>query len=135
MLVLVPAKASGNGRDVLVTRSDVNEVQLAKGAIRAGVESLLEESGTHRDAIDEFIVAGAFGTYIDVESAVRVGMFPPIPLERFHQVGNAAGIGAKQMLASTAMRRAATRIAEHIDYIELTTYPGFSDIYVDALMF
>lgn len=134
-LVLVPAKASGNGRDVLVTRSDVNEVQLAKGAIRAGVEALLEESGVDRDDIDEFIVAGAFGTYIDVESAIRVGMFPPLLPERFHQVGNAAGIGAKQMVISTAKRREAAVIAQHIEYIELTAYPKFSDIYVDALMF
>ena len=134
-LLLVPAETSGNGREILVTRSDVNEVQLAKGAIRAGVEVLLEEAGTGWDAIDEFIVAGAFGTYIDVESAVRVGMFPPVPRSRFSQVGNAAGIGAKQMLASTEKWRSATTIAECIDYIELTAYPRFTDIYVDALMF
>ena len=134
-LLLVRAEASGNGRDVLVTRSDVNEVQLAKGAIRAGVEVLLDEAGIGWNAIDKFLVAGAFGTYIDVESAVRVGMFPPIPLDRFSQVGNAAGIGAKQMLASTEKWRAATKLAERIDYVELTAYPRFTDIYVDALMF
>ena len=85
---------------MVVTRQDVSEIQLAKGAIRSGIEILLEEGGIPAETVDDWIIAGAFGTYLDLGSALRVGMFPNMPLERFHQVGNAAGVGAKQMLLS-----------------------------------
>ncbi len=132
--LLVPSEETGHGRDILVTRRDINEIQLAKGAIRAGIEVLLREVGITSDAIDAFIVAGAFGTYLDIESAVQVGMFPDLPRDRFRQVGNAAGIGAKQMLVSVERRRIAARIAERAEYIELTTHPQFTDVYMEALV-
>ncbi len=131
--MLVPAGETGHGRDIWVTRRDVNEIQLAKGAIRSGIEVLLQEVGLQDADIEAFVVAGAFGTYLDVESAVRIGMFPDLPRERFQQVGNAAGIGAKQMLVSQARRQLAAEIVERVEYVELTTHPSFSDIYVQAL--
>jgi uncharacterized 2Fe-2S/4Fe-4S cluster protein (DUF4445 family) len=133
--VLVSAAHSGHGRDVVVTRSDVNEIQLAKGAIRAGVEVLLAEAGKRAEDIAEFIVAGAFGTYLDLGSAVRVGMFPDLPRERFRQVGNAAGMGARQMLISAARRQMAARVARRSEYIELTTHPTFAEEFYKALAF
>ncbi|HHS98250.1 MAG TPA: DUF4445 domain-containing protein [Chloroflexi bacterium] len=133
--VLAPASISGHGRDVVVTRKDVNEIQLAKGAIRAGIEVLLAEAGIPAEAVEEVIVAGAFGTYLDIESAVRVGMFPPLPLDRFRQVGNAAGAGARQMLVSAARRREAEEIARRVEYVELTVHPAFRRCFVDALSF
>jgi uncharacterized 2Fe-2S/4Fe-4S cluster protein (DUF4445 family) len=133
--LLVKADKSGHGRDVAVTRSDVNEIQLAKGAIRAGIEVLLQEAGITAGQIEQFIVAGAFGTYLDIDSAVTIGMFPEIPLSRFRQVGNAAGTGARQMLISAERRGVADLIRSRIEYIELTTYPGFSQIFMDALYF
>jgi uncharacterized 2Fe-2S/4Fe-4S cluster protein (DUF4445 family) len=81
------------------------------------------------------VIAGAFGTYLDVASAVRLGMFPGAPLERFHQVGNAAGMGAKQMLLSVAERREASRLAQRAHYVELTVEPGFTDEFVKAIYF
>lgn len=131
--LLVSAQHSGHARDIIVNRRDVNEIQLAKGAIRAGIEVLLEASGLPYSAVSEFIIAGAFGTYLDIESALRVGMFPPIPPERFQQVGNAAGMGAKQLLISKSKREKAEFIASQVEYIELTTQPGFSDVYVRSL--
>jgi uncharacterized 2Fe-2S/4Fe-4S cluster protein (DUF4445 family) len=133
--VLVGATQSGTGRDIRVTRRDVSEVQLAKGAIRAGLEILLREAGIDHGDIDTFIVAGAFGTYIDIESAMLVGMFPQLPVERFRQVGNAAGIGAWQMLISEERRRTAEEIAEQVEYVELTAVTDFADVYVKALPF
>jgi uncharacterized 2Fe-2S/4Fe-4S cluster protein (DUF4445 family) len=132
-LLLVPASVSEHGRDIIVTRKDVNEIQLAKGAIRAGIEVLLQEAGIEQGAIDKFIVAGAFGTYLDVNSAVRIGMFPSLPIERFHQVGNAAGIGAKQILVSSHSREVAKKIVEKVEYLELTIHPNFTDEFMNAL--
>jgi uncharacterized 2Fe-2S/4Fe-4S cluster protein (DUF4445 family) len=134
-VVLVPAARTGHGRDILITRKDVNEIQLSKGAIRTGIEVLLAHAGITSAAIDRFIVAGAFGTYLDIHSAVRIGMFPNIPLERFQQVGNAAGAGARQMLVSTERRGKAVELAERAEYIELTTHPGFKDQFIKSIMF
>ena len=133
--VLANAEASGHGRAVVVTRSDVNTIQLAKGAIRAGVEVLLKDAGKTAADIQEFIVAGAFGTYLDLGSAVRIGMFPDLPIDRFRQVGNAAGTGARQLLISAARRNEAERIAQQVEYIELTTHPAFTEEFYKALMF
>ncbi|MDF1514138.1 MAG: ASKHA domain-containing protein [Anaerolineae bacterium] len=132
--VLIPEKETGNGHDLLVTRNDVNEIQLAKGAIRAGVEVLLHEAGIGHEDIDAFVVAGAFGTYLDLRSATLLGMFPRIPLDRFHQVGNAAGTGARHMLISAAHRRIAESIIDRTHYVELTAHPSFTDIYMDAMI-
>ncbi|MFN8497493.1 MAG: ASKHA domain-containing protein [Anaerolineae bacterium] len=133
--VLADASATGHGRDIVVTRKDVNEIQLAKGAIRAGVEVLLAEAGLTDGDVDKFIVAGAFGTYLDLRSAVRIGMFPDLPLARFAQVGNAAGAGARQMLLSGRLRQRAAEYERTAEYIELTTHPAFTDRYVEALAF
>jgi len=133
--VLAPADHSGHGRDVLVTRRDVNEIQLAKGAIRAGIEILLAEAGIPAEEIQDFIVAGAFGTYISIPSAVRVGMFPALPEGRFRQVGNAAGAGARQMLVSTRQRKIAQEIAARLEYIELSSHPNFTNEFSHRLFF
>ena len=133
--LLVPSEDTGHGKDIVVTRSDVNEIQLAKGAIRAGLEILLEEGGIEAGDIDEFIIAGAFGTYLDVGSAITVGMFPELPRERFRQVGNAAGTGAQQMLISAERRRIADEIPERVEYVELTTHAGFEKTFMKAMFF
>jgi uncharacterized 2Fe-2S/4Fe-4S cluster protein (DUF4445 family) len=133
--ILVDADASGNGREIVVTRKDVNEIQLAKGAIRAGIEILLREAGISAEAIEDFIIAGAFGTHLDLDSALRVGMFPTIPHDRYHQVGNAAGVGAKEMLLSMARRSEAARVIDGVRYIELTTHAEFTPQFVEAMYF
>jgi len=103
--LLVPAGRAGHGRDVVFTRSDVNEIQLAKGAIRAGEEILLKEAGIGAADLDSVVVAGAFGTYLDIESAIAVGLLVEVGRERYRQVGNAAGRGAEQLLLSRERRR------------------------------
>ena len=89
----VLVKGRKRGRDILVTQRDIRELQLAKAAIRTGIQSLLESGGLTDGDVRHVIIAGAFGSYIDVGSAVTVGMLPPLPLGRFRQVGNAAGPG------------------------------------------
>ena len=131
--LLAPAALTGHGRDVVITRRDINEIQLAKGAIRAGIEIMLRKGGITAEEVQEWVIAGAFGTYLDLASAVRVGMFPAVPLERFHQVGNAAGMGAKQMLLSLSERAEADRLASRATYVELTVEPSFTDEFMKAL--
>jgi len=131
--LLAPAAQTGHGRDIVVTRKDVNEIQLAKGAIRAGLEILLAEAHLSPDEVEDFIIAGAFGTYLDLNSALRVGMFPRLPLERYHQVGNAAGVGARYLLLSRRKREEARKIASAVEYVELTTTPEFTPRFVEAM--
>ncbi|MCZ7547019.1 MAG: ASKHA domain-containing protein [Anaerolineae bacterium] len=95
--LVAPARITGHGADILVSRSDVQEIQLAKGAMRAGVKILLEEAGLTEADIDTFIIAGAFGSYIDVESAVAIGMFPPLPRDALPAGGQLVGDGRAAM--------------------------------------
>lgn len=133
--LLVPAERTGHGRDIVITRKDINEIQLAKGAIRAGIEVLLTTAGIHKADVDEWVIAGAFGTFLDIDSALRVGMFPEVPKERFKQVGNAAGVGAKRLLISEEEREAVFSLAAKAQYVELTTYPEFTHRFVSAMNF
>jgi uncharacterized 2Fe-2S/4Fe-4S cluster protein (DUF4445 family) len=131
--VLVAQGEGGDGREVVITRADVGEIQLAKGAMRAGINVLLDEAGLSAEDLDQIVVAGAFGTYVDVGSAVRVGMVPPLPLSRFAQVGNAAAMGAKLALVSTEQRALAEEIARQVEYVELTTDPRFVGQFTQAM--
>jgi uncharacterized 2Fe-2S/4Fe-4S cluster protein (DUF4445 family) len=132
-LLLVPEKESGNQKDITISRKDVNEIQLAKAAIRAGLDILLAEAGIEVEEVDKVLVAGAFGTYISVPNAIEIGMFPDIPLGRFQQVGNAAGMGAVQALISTKHRHLISEVSKDVDYIELTTYGDFQKLYMNAM--
>jgi uncharacterized 2Fe-2S/4Fe-4S cluster protein (DUF4445 family) len=133
--ILVPAAETAVGRELKISRSDINEIQLAKGAIRAGIEVLLERAGIPATGIQSFIVAGAFGTYLDLESAITIGMFPNLPRERFAQVGNAAGSGARALLVSAHQRQLADELSQRVEYVELANHPDFMKIYVRALAF
>ncbi len=132
--VLVGVSADG-GREVVLTQKDLGEIQLAKGAIRAGIEILMEEAGVRPEEIDELIIAGAFGTYLDPLSAVRLGMLPPVPLSRIRQVGNAAGMGAKHALLSRQARGEAARLAKEVEYIELTSHPRFAQRFAEGMRY
>jgi len=117
---------------ITITQHDVRELQLAKAAIRTGIQILLETAGCTENDIRQVIIAGAFGTYIDLSSAVTVGMLPPLPLNRFRQVGNAAGMGAKLALISRRFRARAEAVASRVSYVELASSPGFQPIFTQA---
>lgn len=133
--VLVPSGKSGSGKDITLTEKDISEVQLAKGAIFSGMDILFSEANISWNEVDEGIIAGAFGSYIDVSSAITIGMFPPIPMERFIQVGNAAGVGAKLALISKKQRELAKDISRKVNYVELTNYPRYKHTFAQALWF
>lgn len=133
--MLVSGKRSGSGRDIVMTQHDINEIQLAKGAIQAGLLVLLEATGTPREAVQEVIVAGAFGSFLNIENAIRIGLFPDLPNAQYRQVGNAAALGAKWILISREARARAVDIARNANYLELTTYPKFNRKFARAMMF
>ena len=133
--MLAPAATSGTGRDIVISQADVNEIQLAKGAIAAGIELLLAATGTTPEAVDELIVAGAFGTYLNLESALAIGLLPRLPRAALRQVGNAAGVGAKAALLSVRERARAQRITRRTSYLELTTYPAFQRQFARSMLF
>lgn len=132
--VLVPAAKSKTGRDVRMTRRDVNEIQLAKGAVRAGAEALLDVAGIKAEELQQVILAGAFGTYLDLDSAVGIGMLPRTERTRYQQIGNAAGTGARRMLVSVEQREIAENIARDVEFVELAKHPSFTKIYSQALL-
>jgi len=133
--VLADARVAANGAEVTVSRQDICEIQLAKAAIRAGIDVLLKAGEVEPAALKKFIIAGAFGSYLDPRSATRIGLFPAVPVDRILQVGNAAGLGARLMLASATKRGEAEKLALRVEYIELTNHPGFHERFVKAMVF
>ena len=119
--------------EITITQKDVREIQLAKGAIRTGIETLLRAANRTADEIDQVLIAGAFGSYIDPASAVTIGMLPPIPLDRIQQVGNAAGTGARMALISMEQRALAAETARRVGYIELSGLRDFSRLFSQAI--
>lgn len=122
-------------RDIVFTQDDVRAVQLAKSAIRSGIAILLENAGLAEADLDQVIIAGAFGNYIRISSAVAIGMLPALPPERFAQIGNAAAIGAKLALVSCPHRAEARSIANRSRYLELAGSARFSREFMLRLRF
>ena len=121
--------------NVTLTQKDVREVQLAKAAIRAGIELLAEKLGTEPKEIRAVYLAGAFGNYLNPASACHIGMIPPVLLDRIHPIGNAAGEGAKLCALSRAEFEHSKQLAKETEFLELASLPQFQDCYVDALEF
>jgi uncharacterized 2Fe-2S/4Fe-4S cluster protein (DUF4445 family) len=132
--VLVEAERAGHGRDIVLTRKDVGAIQLAKGAIRAGIELLMAEAGVKAEDLDRVILAGAFGTYLAVESVLAIGLLPAVAAENVAQVGNAAAVGARLALISLHERERAREIAARAGYLELTVSPHFSNAFAQAML-
>ena len=130
--LLVGEEERGGQPAITITQHDVRELQLAKAAIRTGVQVLLEAKDCSENEIKRVLIAGAFGTYIDLASAVAIGMLPSLPLNRFRQVGNAAGMGAKLALISLSKRAEAQTIASQVKYIELGSARNFQQTFVQA---
>jgi uncharacterized 2Fe-2S/4Fe-4S cluster protein (DUF4445 family) len=131
----VLAEGAQNSRGVTVTQRDVRELQLAKAAIRAGINILMDALGTDISRVEEIFLAGAFGNYIDPGNAQTIGLLPPYPLERIRPVGNAAGEGAKMALLSRDAREEASRIARRVKFVELASRSDFQERFVEALAF
>jgi uncharacterized 2Fe-2S/4Fe-4S cluster protein (DUF4445 family) len=120
---------------VALTQKDVRALQLAKGAIRSGIDLLLQVAGIGPADLDEILLAGAFGNYLRRESAVAIGLLPPVPADRVRPIGNAAAAGAKMVLLSRSARARAEQLARSAIHIDLATHPDFEEIFMEALNF
>ena len=123
------------GTCVTLTQKDIREVQLAKAAIRAGIELMCVHLGVTPGQIRSVLLAGAFGSYMDPRSACRIGMIPPVLLDRIQPIGNAAGEGAKKCAVSAASYAYSQKLAAETEFLELASRPEFQDCFVDALEF
>ncbi len=130
--VIMEREEEGKDSSIVITQKDVRELQLAKAAIRSGIQILLELNGFTEEDIGQVVVAGAFGTYIDLSSAITIGLLPTLPLNYFRQIGNAAGMGAKLSLISLYKREEAQAIVSRTRYIELASTPEFKQTFVES---
>ena len=117
--------------DITITQADVRAVQLAKGALYAGAKLLMRKMGVEK--VDKVILAGAFGSYINKESALTLGMFPECALDNIYAVGNAAGDGAVMALINTGKREEAEREARKLTYMEIAMEPDFQEEFLAAM--
>jgi uncharacterized 2Fe-2S/4Fe-4S cluster protein (DUF4445 family) len=118
---------------VVFTQTDVRAVQLAKAAIRAGIDLLLEGAGLSAEAVEIVLLAGAFGEYLGVEAALDIGLLPRLAADRIAQVGNAAGAGVALALASARHRQRAAQLATRCRYFELGTLPQFQKTFMRSI--
>jgi uncharacterized 2Fe-2S/4Fe-4S cluster protein (DUF4445 family) len=119
------------GKDITITQQDVRSVQLAKAALYAGAKLMMRRLGIAK--VDKVILAGAFGSYIDPEKAMVLGMFPDCDLKNVYAVGNAAGDGARIALLNRDKRAVADEIARKVEYLELTVEPDFQKEFMEAM--
>jgi len=136
LVVLAREGEHGAEREITLTQDDVRQVQLCKGAIASGVAMLQHVAAIPTEQIDELMLAGGFGNYLSVRSALRIGLIPPgLPESRIRYVGNAAALGAQLALVSEAERARAEVIARRIEHVSLAAHPDFEAIFVDCMNF
>jgi uncharacterized 2Fe-2S/4Fe-4S cluster protein (DUF4445 family) len=131
--VLARADNTKGGRKLSLGQNDIAAIQLAKAAVGAGTSALLDAAGIALEKIERVIIAGAFGTHLNLESAIDIGLLPRLPLQRFSQVGNAAGTGARMVLVSETQRKRAETLGRRIQYIELGGNPNFQQWFSQSL--
>lgn len=134
--IVVPVAESSGDEAIIITQKDIRELQLAKAAMAAGIKILLNELQINKEQIEEVLIAGAFGNYINKYNAQIMGLIPDnIPGDRINFVGNAASSGAKKYLLSESARQEAREIISFVQYIELSKRQGFQDEFTEAMFF
>jgi uncharacterized 2Fe-2S/4Fe-4S cluster protein (DUF4445 family) len=135
VVILARPGESGAAHEIALTQDDVRQVQLCKGAIASGAAMLQRIAGVPDDKIAELMLAGGFGNYLSIRSALRIGLIPALPEPRIRYVGNAAVLGAQLALLSEVERERASLIARSIEHVSLAAHPDFQDVFVDCMNF
>jgi uncharacterized 2Fe-2S/4Fe-4S cluster protein (DUF4445 family) len=120
---------------VFLSQKDIRQMQLAKGAIRAGIKLLQQKIGLEDSGIKRILLAGAFGNYIRRQSALRIGLLPAVEAERIRFVGNAAAAGAQMILLSRHCRHRVGELARKIEYVEIAHEPDFQMVFAESMSF
>jgi uncharacterized 2Fe-2S/4Fe-4S cluster protein (DUF4445 family) len=126
------AADSASGRDIVLSEIDIDNFIRAKGAIFSAIRTMLAIVDMPQEAIDDVYVAGGIGSGIDIEHAVLIGMFPNLPLEKFHYIGNTSLSGAYGMLVSERAAAQVDACAGAMTYLELSSHPSYMDEFVAA---
>jgi uncharacterized 2Fe-2S/4Fe-4S cluster protein (DUF4445 family) len=131
--VLVWGAETAHGRDIVITHVDIDNLLRAKAAIYAGFSVLADSVGVPLESVEQVLIGGAFGQYINVEKAVEIGLLPDMPWDRFHFLGNTAVRGAYLALLDRQVRLRVRDIASRMTYIELSADNSFYDAFMSAL--
>lgn len=129
--VLAWAEESSIGKDIVITQKDIRQIQLAKGALYAGCKLMMRRMGM--DKVEHVKIAGAFGTHVDREKALIMGLFPDCDLEKIDMVGNAAGDGCRAALLNRKKREEANWVSRNVEYMELTLEEDFQRAFMEAM--
>jgi uncharacterized 2Fe-2S/4Fe-4S cluster protein (DUF4445 family) len=129
--VLAWAEETSIGTDITITQGDVRALQLAKGALYTGAKLMMKKLGITK--LDRVVLAGAFGSHIDREASLTLGMFPDCPIDMVYAVGNAAGDGARMALLNRGKRQEATDRARWVEFLEIATDPAFEKEFMQAM--
>ncbi len=126
---------SRGGREIYLTQKDIRQLQLAKGAIRAGIEILQQEAEISKDEIKDVYLVGGFANYLAPEMACRIGMVPEVLSDRIQQAGNGAGAGARMMLLNRNFAEKARELKERTRYLELSSSMKFQEEFTARMSF
>lgn len=124
---------SADGNDIVLTQVDIDNVMRAKAAIYAGYQMLAQSVGVNLADVEQILIGGSFGQYINVEKAVEIGLLPDLPWDRFHFLGNTAARGAYMALLSESAREQVDEIAHRMTYLELAADNAFTDQFLAAM--
>jgi uncharacterized 2Fe-2S/4Fe-4S cluster protein (DUF4445 family) len=133
--MLAAGSDTASGEPIFFWQHDARELQLATGAVRAGINILLRHAGIAPDQLGAVLLAGAFGNFMRRNNARRIGLLPQVPCDRIRFIGNAASLGAKLALLSSDERDYAARLALRTEHVDLSLDPGFQMEFAEAMLF
>lgn len=122
-------------KDIVITETDIENIKRSKGAIYSAVSTLIKKLELNIDDIKKIFIAGGFGTYLDINNSIYIGLLPDLPRERFIFVGNSSLVGSREILLSNQARIKAYDIANKLSYLELSNEPLYMDEYIKSLFF
>ena len=131
--VLAWANETVSGKDITITRVDIDNLLRAKAAIYAGFTVLAQQVGVLLEDVEQILIGGSFGKYINVEKAIQIGLLPDVPWERFKFLGNTSVLGTYYALLSSDARRTINEIANNMTYIELSADNTFYEAFMSAM--
>jgi len=131
--VIVPATESATGRDITITQADLDNIIRSKAAVFAGTRTLVKKMGYSFQDVKKFYIAGAFGSHLDIEKSIAIGMLPDLPRERFAYIGNGSVTGASLILLSYEAIKKVSDLANKMTYIELSGDNTFHEEFISAM--